>query len=322
MLWRPKLDRDAAKEIWLLFENGDGRFPLYPGQRATIEYSYTVGQDKWGHWFQRAVRLPTRRLSVRIDFPAELKAVMWGVETSLTAEAGPLRTPLSEHRDGGRAVFDWSIGDPALNARFRLEWRFRAEARSMVEPAPSGPPRPSELMRRAGIVQRGAAMLERPARWLDLPDQAALATDIVARLLDTLQHLGELHEFGKGIGLAAPQLGIGWAAAVVVSSGDGTPVVLLNPRVVGESVDQDQQYEGCLSFFDVRGLVSRPLVVELEHEDLTGAATVTTFTNAMARLVAHEVDHLGGLLYSDRMPPDRPLTPVEEYREHGRPWRY
>jgi peptide deformylase len=182
---------------------------------------------------------------------------------------------------------------------------------------------PSDLMRRAGIVPRGAAMLERSARWFELPAQAGLATDVVGRLLDTLQRVDELHEFGKGIGLAAPQLGIGWAAAVVRPPGtDTSPIVLLNPRIVGESVDHDEQYEGCLSFFDVRGLVSRPLLVELEHEDLAGARTVSTFTQAAARLVAHEVDHLGGLLYTDRMPPDGELIPVERYGEHGLPWRY
>jgi peptide deformylase len=89
--------------------------------------------------------------------------------------------------------------------------------------------------------------------------------------------------------------------------------VLLNPRVVGESVDHDERYEGCLSFFDVRGLVSRPLLVEVEHESLSGERTVTTFTDAMARLVAHEVDHIGGLLYPDRMPPDGRLVHVDEH---------
>ena len=98
--------------------------------------------------------------------------------------------------------------------------------------------------------------------------------------------------------------------------------MLLNPRIVGESVDRDEQYEGCLSFFDLRGLVPRPLVIELEHEDLDGTRTVTTFTQAMARLVAHEVDHLGGLLYTDRMPADGQLIPVEQYDEQGRPWQY
>ena len=137
-------------------------------------------------------------------------------------------------------------------------------------------------------------MLDRAARWFDLPAQAGLATDVVASILDTLHRVGDLHEFGKGLGLAAPQVGIDWAAAVVQTIDEGAPIVLLNPKVVGESMDRDEQYEGCLSFFDVRGLVSRPLLVEVEHASLDGERTVSTFRNATARLVAHEVDHLGG----------------------------
>ena len=169
-------------------------------------------------------------------------------------------------------------------------------------------------------------MLDRAARWFDLPEQASLASDIVARILDALHLVDELHEFSKGMGLAAPQLGIGWAATVIQAPMGqdlgGGPVVLLNPRVVGESVDRDEQYEGCLSFFDVRGMVSRPLLIEVEHEDLSGTRTLTTFMKGMARLVAHEIDHLSGLLYTDRMPPDGRLVPVEEYQDHGQPWRY
>jgi peptide deformylase/transcriptional regulator with XRE-family HTH domain len=329
MTWRAKLDRDALKEVWLLFENEDARFPLYPGQRATIEYAFTVGEDKWGHWFQRAVRLPTRRLSVHLDFPSELTPVVWGVETSMTAEAGPLKTPVTEVHDTGRTRFDWSTEDPQLNARFRLEWRFRnpepgADGNRVIRPRQSMELRPSERMKGVGIVQRGAPVLDRAARWFELPEQAPLASDIVSRLLDVLQLVGELHHFTKGMGLAAPQLGIGWAAAIMRPPGGqdvaGNPIVLLNPRVVGESVDRDEQYEGCLSFFDVRGMVSRPLLIEIEHSDLSGNRTITTFLKGMARLALHEVDHLGGLLYTDRMSTDGRLVPVEEYE--SQPWRY
>jgi len=327
MTWRPSHDRDAFKEVWLLFANDEARFPLYPGQRGQIRYAYSVGEDKWGSWFQRAVRLPTRRLSVRLDLPAARRPVVWGMETSLTAEAGPLKPPVTESREDDRAHFDWSIEDPALNARFRLEWRFRGDAGSAVRPplAVAEGPRLSELMRGAGIVQRGAPMLDRSARWLDLPEQAPLAEDVVARLLDALARIAGLYDFRKGTGIAAPQLGIDWAAAVIRPPADeapSEPVVLLNPRVVGESIEQDQQYEGCLSFFDVRGLVARPLLIEVEHADLSGARTVTRFTRATARLVAHEVDHLGGLLYPDRMHTDATLVPIEEYPSRGKPWTY
>ncbi|HET8658323.1 MAG TPA: peptide deformylase [Micromonosporaceae bacterium] len=343
MRWRPKLDRDAVKEVWLLFENDHGRFPLYPGDRATIEYSYTVGEDKWGAWFQRAVRLPTRRLDIRLDLPIVLAPSVWGVETSLSAEEAPLRTPIAQRVEGDRVVYEWSTQAPSLNARYRLAWRFRAPAAGpAAEAGPAGEPggpgeparvsepgraaeagRASERMAAAGILQRGADLLRTPARLFDLPADAPLARDVVDRLHATLSRIVELHVFGKGLGLAAPQIGLGWAAAVVRLPAPGAePIVLLNPRVIGTSPEGDDQYEGCLSFFDFRGLVRRPLRIEVEHTDLAGARLITTYERAVARLVAHEIDHLEGRLYVDHMAAGAALVPVEEYRDTGRPWRY
>ena len=320
MHWRAKHDRDAFKEIWLLFENAERRFPLYPGRRATIEYTYLVGRDKWGSWFQRAVRVPTRHLAIRVDLPAELDPQVWGAETSLSAEEGPLRTAIVRHDEGARAIFEWATDEPPLNARYRLQWRFRAEQ----EPDPEVDRiRPSERMRALGIVQRGADLLRQPARPFDLPDEEAIARETVDRLVTALARLDELHPFAKGVGIAAPQLGIDRAAAVVrPPDRTAEPVVLLNPRVVDTSVDTDEQYEGCLSFFDHRGLVPRPLRLDVEHAQLDGSRVITSFEFGMARLVAHEVDHLDGRLYVDRMAPGVPLVPLEEYRESGHPWRY
>ncbi|MEV5600230.1 helix-turn-helix transcriptional regulator [Streptomyces sp. NPDC052299] len=126
MRWQAKHDRDAFKEVWLLFDNERGRFPLYPGESVWIEYAYTVGDDKWGNWFQRAVRLPTEQLEVQLAFPAHLDPVVWGTETSMTAEASPLRTPPIRSDAGELRQFTWITATPALHARYRLEWRFRA----------------------------------------------------------------------------------------------------------------------------------------------------------------------------------------------------
>ncbi|MBY8873723.1 peptide deformylase [Micromonospora sp. PLK6-60] len=323
MHWRAKHDRDAFKEIWLLFENADERFPLYPGDRATIEYAYQVGREKWGPWFQRAVRVPTRRLEVWLDLPVEADPQVWGVETSLSAEEGPLRTPLVRRVEGDRAVFEWATDDPPLNARYRMQWRFRGRR---VDADPARRPavaRPSDRMRALGVVQRGADLLRQPARQFDLPRDERTAREVVDRLAATLDRLDELHPFSKGVGIAAPQLGLGWSAAVVRPP-DRTvePVVLLNPRVVDAAGDTDEQYEGCLSFFDHRGLVPRPLRIDVEHAQWDGSRVITAFEYAMARLVAHEIDHLEGRLYTERMAPGVPLVPVEEYRETGNPWRY
>ncbi|MFV2112035.1 peptide deformylase [Micromonospora sp. LOL_025] len=321
MHWRAKHDRDAFKELWLLFENADRRFPLYPGDRATIEYAYCVGHDKWGPWFQRAVRLPTRQMAVRLDLPAAVDPQVWGAETSLSAEEGPLRTPVIRREDADRVIFDWATEDPPLNARYRLQWRFRG--RPDAEPEEAGRVRPSDRMRGIGIVQRGADLLRQPARPFDLPREEREARDVADRLAATLVRLDELHPFRKGVGIAAPQLGLGRAVAVVrPPDRSADPVVLLNPRVVDASPDSDEQYEGCLSFFDHRGLVPRPLRLDVEHAQYDGSRIITSFEFGMARLVAHEIDHLEGRLYVDRMTPGVPLVPVEEYRETGRPWRY
>jgi peptide deformylase len=323
MLWRSKHDRDAFKEVWLLFENERGRFPLYPGERTTIEYTYRVRQDKWGQWFQRAVRLPTRHLTVRLDFPVELAAQVWGVESSLAAEA-PVRTPLGRRVDAGRTRFEWSTDAPGLNARYRLEWRFRGGAAdASPPPAESDRRRASQGMRGIGIVQRGSDLLRQPARHLDLPRDEAVARDAAIRLRTTLDRLDGLHTFSKGVGLAAPQIGLPYAVAVIRPPEPGTdPIVLLNPRLVGVSDDSDERYEGCLSFFDQRGLVRRPLRIEVEHAHYDGTRVLTTFERGLARLVGHEIDHLEGRLYVDRMPAGAPLLPVAEYRHTGQPWTY
>jgi hypothetical protein len=86
-------------------------FPLYPGETAWIEYGYEVTDEKWGNWYQRAVRLPTRHLAVRLVFPSELDAMVWGIETSLAAEALPFRTAIEHHQEYGHDVFTWSTED-------------------------------------------------------------------------------------------------------------------------------------------------------------------------------------------------------------------
>src|SRR6266516_2761635 len=98
---------------------------LYPGEATWIRYSYTVGVDKWGHWFQRAVRLPTLRLSVQLRFPLALQPVVWGTETSLARGELPLPTPVRRRDEGEWACFDWATDQPLPQARYRLEWRFR-----------------------------------------------------------------------------------------------------------------------------------------------------------------------------------------------------
>jgi peptide deformylase len=319
MSWRVKHDRDAFKEVWLLFENGDGRFPLYPGETAWISYVYTVEGHKWGPWWQRAIRVPTRRISMTLVFPTRLDPVVWGITTSMTAESAPFPTAIVRQVVDDEVVFIWSADEPPLHARYRVEWKFRApddgEAREMDTMSPE------ERMRSLGIVQEGDPILAEAARPFDLPAEAEDARRVVSQLVSSLERVGQAHNFAKGMGLAAPQINIGRAAAVIRTP-EGETLTLLNPRITDESAMTDERYEGCLSFFGVRGMVPRPLAIEVEHQDVDGTTRITAFEHGMARLVCHEVDHLFGMLYRARMKQGVEPIPVSQYKGTGQQWTY
>ncbi len=94
-------------------------------------------------------------------------------------------------------------------------------------------------------------------------------------------------------------------------------------KVIIETGDEtDEQYEGCLSFFDVRCLVGRSLVIHVEHQDITGDRRITIFERGVARLVAHEIDHLHGILCRDHLSAGLQPIPVEQYRGTGTSWHY
>lgn len=183
--------------------------------------------------------------------------------------------------------------------------------------------RPSEQMRALGVVQHGAPILTDAARPFDLPNERDAAERAVDALFAFMERIAQVHPFAKGMGIAAPQIGIGRAAAVVQPPAeDAGAIVLLNPRITDACDDIDEQYEGCLSFFDVRGMVPRPLRITVETTTMDGTLTSTVYEQGLARLIAHEIDHLDGLLYLSRMRHDVDPLPVEEYRQTGRSWAY
>lgn len=103
----------------------------------------------------------------------------------------------------------------------------------------------------------------------------------------------------NGIGLAAPQLGI--SDRIIVISPDGTkPEILINPVITQMSGTQTGQ-EGCLSIPGLYGDVERALTVEVEAYDRKGRPVKFEMEGLPARVVQHEVDHLDGILFIDKV---------------------
>jgi peptide deformylase len=125
----------------------------------------------------------------------------------------------------------------------------------------------------------------------------------------------------EGIGLAAQQVGQALQLCVVDLTPveakfqwtyDGTrpplelfmPLVLVNPDVVAVPLPETVYEEGCLSFPHIRGDVIRPDEITVTFKDTAGHAHTLHCTGLLSRCVQHEVDHLNGVLYIDRMEPD------------------
>lgn len=130
------------------------------------------------------------------------------------------------------------------------------------------------------------------------PEIAALARDMI----DTMTDAG-------GVGLAAPQIYEPWRMLVMRRAGakreelDETAAVdvLINPRFEPEDDIIVEGWEGCLSIPGLRGLVPRWEKVRFEAQTLEGATIGGVADGFAARILQHEIDHLNGILYPERM---------------------
>lgn len=113
-----------------------------------------------------------------------------------------------------------------------------------------------------------------------------------------LDDMYETMQSRDGVGLAAPQVGI-LKRAVVIDVGDGK-IELINPEIVEESGEQNGS-EGCLSVPGVFGEVTRPNVVTVKAQDRDGKWFKITGKELLARAFCHEIEHLDGKLFLDRV---------------------
>ncbi|HHW02937.1 MAG TPA: peptide deformylase [Thermoanaerobacterales bacterium] len=113
-----------------------------------------------------------------------------------------------------------------------------------------------------------------------------------------LEDMAETMKDAKGVGLAAPQVGI-LKRAVVIDVGDGL-IELINPEIVFEE-GEVVEVEGCLSIPGVNGEVARPKKVKVKAFDRNGNRIEVEGEDWLARALCHEIDHLNGILFIDKV---------------------
>ncbi len=117
-------------------------------------------------------------------------------------------------------------------------------------------------------------------------------------LWDLLDDMKETMHHKNGMGLAAVQVGI--LKRVIIIEANNMFVELINPEIIKQK-GEDIEEEGCLSVGSVTGLVKRPMEVTVTAQDRYGYNFTLTGEKYLARVLCHEIDHLDGVLFVDKM---------------------
>lgn len=159
------------------------------------------------------------------------------------------------------------------------------------------------------IVQFGEPVLRKKCSPISKVD--AELEKLVVDMVDTMRD-------AEGIGLAAPQIGKDIRLAVVdvahdpecvsffkvdgedADLADHMPLVFINPELE-LSGPKESESEGCLSIQEIRAKVKRPTIVKANMPQLDGSVKVIESDGLLARAIQHEVDHLNGILFTDRI---------------------
>lgn len=140
------------------------------------------------------------------------------------------------------------------------------------------------------IRQLGDEILRKKCR--EVPEMTPKLQELVEDMYDTMYE-------AEGVGLAASQVGI--LKRIVVIDVDGTPYTMVNPRILEVSEDTELGSEGCLSVPGKAGDVIRPVFVRAEAWDENMEHYVVEADGYLARAICHELDHLEGIVYVDKV---------------------
>lgn len=151
-------------------------------------------------------------------------------------------------------------------------------------------------------LPRDAYVLREPARRVRNFD--ASLRSLVADMIDSMNA-------ATGVGIAAPQIGVGLRVVVIGMPGE-RPFVMINPEVVERSGERSL-IEGCLSVPGYRGRVTRSVHVLAKAQDISGREIhVRAQDDLLAQCLEHEIDHINGCVYIDHVPSLDQLWTIDE----------
>ena len=159
------------------------------------------------------------------------------------------------------------------------------------------------------IVLLGEPVLREEAHEVEVFDDDLRS--LVRDMFETMYH-------ADGIGLAATQVGVRARVLVIDLRREDEPdarLALVNPKVVWASGETDKQSEGCLSIPGIEEVVERPWAVRVEGFDPEGREVTVEVDDLYSRALQHEIDHLDGVLFLDRVSPLKRRMAMKKWKK-------
>jgi len=163
------------------------------------------------------------------------------------------------------------------------------------------------------VIKVPHPLLKEPTK--KVTDFGKKTQDLIKNLRDTVDAAQE----PEGAGISANQVGVSQSMCVVrdfceeedspdtdekereISTEKFEEKVLINPKIINTSKETEIDWEGCLSVPDQYGRVSRPVKIKIKYQDETGKEKKLNATGFFARVIQHEIDHLNGILFTEKV---------------------
>lgn len=164
------------------------------------------------------------------------------------------------------------------------------------------------------------AQLGDPILCLSAQPVKDVASSQISHLIDSL--IATAVE-NNGVGIAAPQVSKSFRLFIVASrpsiryphAPKMQPTAMINPKIIAHSEETVKDWEGCLSVPNLRGLITRNKTIEVEYLTREGILERKILTDFVARIFQHELDHLDGIVFLDRLESQEDLYSEAEYQK-------
>ncbi|MDJ0736814.1 MAG: peptide deformylase [Nostocaceae cyanobacterium] len=164
------------------------------------------------------------------------------------------------------------------------------------------------------VIQLGNPILRQKAKEVEnIQDEKIqqLVDDLILTVADA-----------NGVGIASPQVGESYRIFIVASrpnprypnAPEMEPTAMINPRIIAHKSEIVKGWEGCLSIPGIRGLVPRYQTIKVEYFDRNGQLQTRQFTDFISRIFQHEIDHLNGVVFVDRLESTLDIVTEQEYQ--------